>query len=508
MQLRAGWLTSFLLLSSAWSAGADEPAPFAPHFEPAACGFIGVESAWAMQHRVECGWLHVLESRGKPDSRKLRLWTAIARADRPSGEPPLVYLHGGPGLGTVDYFFPYFPQSKTWSAIRASRDVVYFDQRGTGRSEPAFCPELKPALETLRKQALPAAEDLKQTRSLFSDCRPRMLAAGFVFGSYNTSATVEDSEDLRRALKIGKWSLYGVSYGTLVALDYLRRHPGSIHAAILDSVYPPNSVHGHEQVTATALGYAAVQRACDRQAECRALMPSIAGSLAAAAHHLNATPLTATDGGRITGERLRSALWNMLVSSVTVPWVPLAIERAAAGDADAIRGIVSIFGGFDGFGDYSPGQALAVNCHDLMVGRMAPSVRLANQRHSWLADPEAIAESDDVLCAAWQTEQAPMTFFAPVASDIPTLLYGGEFDPATPYEDAVLAARHLSNATLIEVPGTSHAAMGRDECTRGIALAFLGNPSLPPDRTCLARRDPVVFRTEGLTGFLQSMKPD
>jgi pimeloyl-ACP methyl ester carboxylesterase len=324
----------------------------------------------------------------------------------------------------------------------------------------------------------------------------------------NTRATVEDAEDLRRALKSGPWNVYGVSYGTLVALDYLRRHPTSIHAAILDSVYPPNSVHGHEQLTATALAYAAVQRACDRQPDCKARFPDIVGRLAAATQRLDATPLVDTDDGRIDGARLRDALWTMLVKSDTVPWVPLAIDRAASGDEGAIRGVVSHFGGFDGFGDYSPGQALAVNCHDVGVGRKAASVRFARQRYPRLAAADAIPEADDVLCRAWQPEQASMAFLAPVQSDVPALLFGGEFDPATPIEDAILAARHLTKATVVEVAGASHASMGRDDCTRAIARSFLRNPMLQPDLACLARREAVVFHVDGLEGFLQSMSPE
>lgn len=387
--------------------------------------------------------------------------------------------------------------------MRAERDLIYFDQRGTGRSEPSFCPELKPTLEALRRQALPAAADLQATRAAYVDCRPKMLAADFDFSAYNSSATVEDAEDLRRALKIAQWNVYCISYGTLIALDYLRRHPASVRAAILDSVYPPNSVHGHEQMTATALAYAALQRACDRQPECAARFPDIKGRLAIATSQLDATPLQTADGGRITGARLRGTLWTLLVSSKMVPWVPLAIDQAAAGDQDAIRGLVTAFGGF---GDYSPGQAMAVNCHDIMVGRKAPSTRLARQRYPWLADPDAIDEADDVLCTAWQPEQAPISFFAPVHSKVPVLLYGGEFDPATPVEDAVLAARHLANATVIEVAGTSHAAMGRDDCTRSIALKFLANPAAAVGLECLAQREPVVFYREGLQGFIESLQ--
>lgn len=190
-----------------------------------------------------------------------------------------------------------------------------------------------------------------------------------------------------------------------------------------------------------------------------------------------------------------------------MPWVPLAIDRAASGDERAIRGLVADFGGFDGFGDYSPGQALAVNCHDLMVGNQAPSVRLAQQRFPWLVDAAAVAEEPEVLCKAWQGAHASTAFFAPVESDVPVLIYGGELDPATPYEDAVLAARRLSRATVIEVVGASHAAMGRDECTRSIARSFLASPTRPPDLTCLASRAPLVFHFDHLEEHLKSMTP-
>ena len=508
MKTIAGCLSIALLLCAHGHGRATETRPSVPRFERAECGFREVDAGWPAQNRIDCGWLHVPEARDGQPGRTLKLWVAIARAEGNSTEAPLLYVHGGPGLATVDYFFPYFPKSRTWPAFRANRDLVFFDQRGTGRSEPSFCPDLKPELEHLRKLALPSATNLERTRAAFSECRAKLQAAGFAMDSLNTRATVEDAEDLRRALKIERWSVYGVSYGSLVALDYLRTHPASVHAAILDSVYPPNSVHGHEQISATALGYAALQRACDQRPQCKAGFPDIAARLRAATRRLDEKPLVSPDGTRIDGERLREAIWAMLVTSATVEWVPLAIDRAAAGDDESIRGLVALFGGFDGFGDYSPGQALAVNCHDVGVGRKAASVRLAQQRYPWLADADSIPAEDDVLCAAWQPRHAPMAFLAPVESTVPTLLYSGEFDPATPPEDAVLAMRHLANATLAEVPGASHASMGRDDCTRGIARAFLSDPARKPDLACLAWREPMAFHREGLKDFIDSMRSE
>ncbi len=77
---------------------------------------------------------------------------------------------------------------------------------------------------------------------------------------------------------------------------------------------------------------------------------------------------------------------------------------------------------------------------------------------------------------------ADPSFFAPVASSIPTLIYAGSVDPATPTIDAYQTTRFLSKATLVEVRGASHGPMVEDECTIAIAKSFLADPTTPPDR--------------------------
>lgn len=494
------WFGGLLLLAGSVHAVAGEtPQPF----EPAPCAFKDVPAEWAAQNRVDCGWLTVAESRGKPDSRSLKLWVAIARSESPGeSEPPLLYIHGGPGYATVDYVFPYFPKGKTWPAFRKTRDLVFFDQRGTGRSGPAFCKELGTTLEQVAKDAPPARDALDRSKAAFAACQPQMLAQGFDFAAYGSAATVEDAEDLRRALGIAQWNLYGVSYGSLVGLEYLRRHPDSLRAAILDSLFPPNSPHGAEQVTTTALAYQALQRACSNDAACGRRFPDILGTLQQAVERLNAKPLSRPSGGRITGDGLRGIAWSLLVRTKTAPWVPLALERAAAGDEAVIRKLDAMYGGFGGFGDYSHGQSLAVNCYEVFGGTTAASTRTAMQRYPYLAARDAVAGEVDELCAIWQPQRAPAEFHAPVRSDVPVLLYGGEFDPATPYDDALLAAKTLSNSTLVYVPGASHAAFALDDCTRGIAHAFLAAPANKPDIGCVRQRPATSFPTEGLLEFL------
>lgn len=381
---------------------------------------------------------------------------------------------------------------------------MFFDQRGTGRSEPAFCPELSRTLQDVQQAAPAAREALDRGKAAYAACRPKMLAQGFDFSAYNSGATVGDAEDLRRALGIAQWNVYGISYGTLVGLEYLRRHPGSVRAAILDSLFPPNSPHGAELITPTAMGYQALQRACMRDAACASRFPDILGTLQQAVANLDAKPLPRPGGGRITGSTLRDMVWSMLVRTPTAPWVPLALERAAAGDEQVIRKMDALFGGSGGFGEYSHGQAVAVNCFETVGGRVEESMRVAMQRYPYLAASDAVASEYDELCSVWQAQRAPPEFHAPVHSNVPVLLYGGEFDPATPYDDAVLAAKTLPNGTPVYVPGASHAAFALDDCTRGIAHAFLAEPASTPDLGCLLQRPAATFPTEGLLEFLKS----
>ena len=499
-------IRSILLLVLAALAAPAVAAPSPAAFAPAPCKFEGVKASWAKQHRIDCGWLQVRESRDKPDSRVIKLWVAIARAEvADKRDDPILYINGGPGVATVDYVFPHFPKSQTWPAFRKDRDLVFFDQRGTGRSEPAFCPELDKTLEQVQQEAPPAREALERGKAAYAACRPKMQAQGVDLTNFNSTVTVEDAEDLRRALGIAQWNVYGISYGSLVGLEYLRRHPESLRSAIVDSVFPPNSAVGAEQVGTTASAYQAVQRACALDPGCSARFPDVLGALRQAVERLNVAPLPRPAGGRITGDTFRDIMWMMLVRTKTAPWVPLALERAAAGDEAVIRKLDELFGGIDGgFGNISQGQSLASACYEIFGGSTTDSRRVVRRRHPYLTAQDMIPSQDDELCATWQPVRASVDFHAPVRSEVPTLLYGGEFDPATPYDDAVLAAKNLSNGTLVYVKGASHASFTLDDCTRGIAHAFLDAPSKQPDLACLAQRKDTVFPTEGLMEFLAS----
>lgn len=466
--------------------------------QSAPCNLDGLPAQFEKQNGVECGWVSV--PRDRRSGKSIRLWTAIVRASGPMKEKdPILYIHGGPGIATVDSILPALPTSANLKAMRQNRDIILFDQRGSGRSEEALCPDLAKALNAISASGLSPAVEEERNRAAFANCRSQLQQAGVDLQPYSTASTVADIEAVRRAFMVDKWNLLSVSYGTLVAMHAMRTHPQSIRSSILNSPYPPNSVTWAEQASSAAASYQAIDRACSAEPACRDRFGDLIPKLEAVLTRLEREPLTDGDK-KITGRQFANALWPLAVRSSTVRFVPLAIHRAHSGDEPFIKKIVAVFAGGDAFGGVSPAQTYAIGCHE--AGRTREWYMRAQSLYPALVS-SAPADSMDRLCASFRPGYADAAFFAPVASDIPTLIYAGSLDPATPVIDAYQTLRFLSNATLVEVAGASHAPIGVDDCTRGIAVEFLRRPDVAPDTACISKRVPAQFATEGLDELLE-----
>ena len=469
-------------------------------FQPAPCA-MDLPEGFERTHGVQCGWVAVPLRHESANAKSIKLWTArisATGAATAAHDDPILYINGGPGIATVETIVPALATSKSLAMLRQGRDVIVFDQRGSGRSEQALCPGLARRLDAIESEGL--APEVEDARSLtaYVDCRNEVTSAGDDLDAYTTSATVLDMDVLRKAFNVDRWNLVAISYGSLVALHAMRVSPESLRSVILNSPYPPNSVTWAEQVSSTAAAYAAIDRRCQALPACGKRFGSPLPKLEATLARLERTPL-ADGNSLITGRRFASALWPMTVSSATVRFVPLAIERAHAGDETIIRKMVAMYAGGDSFGGYSPAQAMAISCHE--SGRTTAWFARARAMHPGLASASP-DDHWDRMCERFRPGFAEPSFFAPVASAIPTLIYAGGLDPATPTVDAYQAMRFLTRATLVEVPDASHGPMGIDECTRGIAAAFLAEPAVQPDRSCLSRRAPIVFATDGLDQLL------
>ena len=211
--------------------------PFVATFESAACEMPLPEGQDPAN--VTCGWLTVPENRSHPEGRTIKLAVVTLAATGTNPEPdPLVILSGGPGQWAIDSVLPMF--SGDFAApIQSQRDIVIFDQRGSGRSQPALnCPEVSSYRDALGVLTT-TEQDAEIDAQIFRDCRDRLVREGNDLSGYSSAATAQDIDDLMTALGYDRFNLYGLSYGTRVALTALRDLPAArIRSVVLDSVVP------------------------------------------------------------------------------------------------------------------------------------------------------------------------------------------------------------------------------------------------------------------------------
>ena len=134
------------------------------------CSQIGLKDGWADSNRVSCYSIPVARDAGFPGKGKYYLSVAVAHSSNSNKDLPLLYLHGGPGIATLDNL-PTYLNSKTWSSLRQKRDLIFFDYRGTGSSEPVLCKGLEDSLFAFSLRDTSAANRKQHEINLSRTCR-------------------------------------------------------------------------------------------------------------------------------------------------------------------------------------------------------------------------------------------------------------------------------------------------------------------------------------------------
>lgn len=483
MGIRAGILAVLIWAGAAESGWSQT----LPDMWPADCADFGFH-ADDLDDRVSCGWVEVADQ-ANDAGPVFRLPVVVAKAygSEPAGVP-ILYLVGGPGIETLTSV-PGGLKDIPWARLRARHDLIFFDYRGTGRSTPMPCAGFDAVAESLRDRAVRGEAATVAKVEAATACREELLLMGLDPQAWGTETMARDAHAVVQALGHDRFGILATSYGTLPAVELMRAHPQSVSAVVMDSAFPPDSPNGAEQIRATAEGYAALQAACDAEPECARRHPDIRADVAAVAVRLDAQPLRLGER-TVDGEAWLGAAWVMLLWGDTARHLPETAGRIRAGDEGLLTSVVETFGPSDVFGGYSHAQAWLASCRDLWGQPTAPAVAAAAATHPDLARGISVDEQDRV-CAALGAGSADI--HRPIGSDVPTLIYFGSFDPATPRSDAVTALAGLSRGTLVEVEGQGHGPLNTNACTRTIAVRFFAEPSAAPDLSCLAAMPRVVI---------------
>lgn len=491
--MRAGVAGLALILSAAGPAFAQDEA--SGPFRAAPCTeVIGYSHA-----HTRCGWLDVAES---PRGRALSLAVSIVGPtgpDRADGdETPLVFLHGGPGGAIADAArrFATHPMA-------ATRQVILFDQRASGLSMPRDCPAAPQAfLDVLAADLAPAAS-VEAQAEIERGCRAAMLAAGADLDGYGTRETVADMETLRDALGIAEWNVMGVSYGTTVALDYVRLHPERIRAVVLDSVYPPSLASSGDLNTRNfARALEALYDACRADAACRTAYPGLETSFLATLIALERTPLVVpvadtdlapTGEFHLNSQDFALIVHQLMYQDATIAAVPKLVSLVAERNANGVAGLIAMLGPLATRLDLT--ARLAVECRDRW-GREGREIAGLDRLERFLRHHLRFFDTEDVLCAEWARTPTAPGFAEPVASPLPALFYAGRLDPITPPASTVDVFRRFPAGQLVIAPHTGHGVDRSHACARSITAAFLDAPRVPVADACIAAVPPVAFVTD------------
>ena len=448
---------------------------------------------------VWCGSVSVPEDPdpAKSGGRKIDIHVAVLPAYVRTRSPdPLVLLAGGPGqaasdLGKITLLF---------DAVRRSRDIVLIDQRGSGRSHPFKCKlfdTLDPVAAMMQIDPDPAA--LKGCVAGF-DGDPTL---------YTTPAYIADLEAVRTALGVERFNLWGGSYGSRVALAYMRAYPQAIRSAIIDGIAPTSM-----RILFEGLGNGQAQLArtiadCQANAACGAAYPKLGEDwLSLARDYATTRTITLTHPRSGQPQKIDadfttidSALRTLLYSAEYSAMIPELITRAAQGVPGVPGDLGPLFAAaLRVVGDLGQGMNIGLQLSVVCAedsGRIDASERAkaaststpmasnAGARGGGSATESIVAgvlERIDRACNDWPHGSVPTAFHQPTTSNIPTLVFSGGLDPVTPASNGELAARTLSAATHIVAPGYAH-LVSPHACAPRIVARFVddGNALNLPD---------------------------
>jgi pimeloyl-ACP methyl ester carboxylesterase len=403
-----------------------------------------------------------------------------ARASSNPANEAVVALAGGPGQAAIPIAQAF---AKDLGPAIVNRDLLVLDQRGTGNSNPLRCTGLL-AASTITAGVRTCAQQVGPSRQFF-----------------RTIDSVADIEALRAESGYSKLVLYGVSYGTKVALAYAAAFPNRVSALVLDSVVTPT---GPDALQRSSLGaLKRVLAALCSGSECARATGDAVGDMRKLAAKLARKalrgPVISPSGKRFTATLGVTGMWNILVGGDLNPTLraelPGSVRAALTGDVKPILRLSVRAEGLQNL------QADAGGDNDVVFFTTTCE---ENATIPWTRGASEQQRSGEVQTAARALAPAITDPFSyrpalgqipriclgyPVAGPqppvldklpaVPTLILDGRADLRTPLEDATAVQQQIPGAQLVGIPHTGHSVLGTEPtaCAHNAVGAFFsGQP--------------------------------
>lgn len=438
--------------------------------------------------QVDCMTLRVPENRSNPNSNNIVLSLAILRHPDNNPEPdPIIFLQGGPGGATLDNLSLTFA-NRFEPMFASNRDIIVFDQRGIGHSRPSLdCASYRRAETSLLDfhaddRTFSQAEIDTYLNTLLISCG-ESLASLHDLSGYNSRENAADIEAIRQALGYEQLNLWGISYGTKLALTAMRDYPDSFRRVVLDSVYPLEANLYIELPINFERALSVLFENCESDRACQQTYPNLENVLFTAVDDLNRHPIrfdapnpydnAVFEDIVFNGDVLLRTIFQLLYSTDILPRLPQLIYEASDRDTDVWSALLGWI--IAQRGSIALGMNYAVQCHEELA-----FVETGDIVSAWADYPqfESFSQSFDntqqldLICAAFDAGQANTDANQAVVSAIPTLILSGEYDPVTPPRWASQVDANLSNSLYFELPNSGHGVSGSIGCGQSLVVDF------------------------------------
>ncbi len=440
-------------------------------------------------NELQCGSLQRPLNPARPDGAKIDVHYLVVPAMARNKQPDAVLmLAGGPGQSAIGVAARMLPRL---SRLGNRRDIVFIDQRGTGKTAPLQCPD---------DSKLPLTEQLDTAAQIKRLDACRAALEKLPYGDlrfFTTTIAMQDMDAVRETLGVPQWNLIGGSYGTRAALDYLRQFPSKVRRTVIDGVAPPDMVlpasfSPDTQAALDKLLDAHTKTYPTLRADWQALLASLPRQVTVA------QPLTGQpERFTLDRELLLRAVRPPLYQPALAAALPAAIQAAAReGRFDGLFGLTSAFGGGKEL-RLAMGMHFSVVCAEDMP-------RLAESTDKPGADFQRVdAEMYARVCKTWPRGDVPADFYKVPPAPSPVLVMSGGADPATPPRHGeriakALAVGHPERVQHLVVPEAGHGVMSVG-CVRDLLFRFIDAKTdaaaLPQDASCATRIPrPVAFQ--------------
>ncbi|WP_434453142.1 alpha/beta hydrolase [Lentzea sp. E54] len=420
--------------------------------------------------------------------------TSVALARKPATDKArrigsLFLNPGGPGGSGVNFAFG---AGETLSANLQGRfDIVGFDPRGVGRSDPLHCfaseEDLGKFFEGMPAFPYQTAQErpfFDRYRSLGPECRDDQTIARHM----STADVARDMDLLRRAVGDRKLSYLGFSYGSFLGATYANLFPDNIRALVIDGVLNPELWSSGRQIEsdriATKEEFREFLRNCD-EAQC-VFGPQSEKRWDALLKSVRAKPIE-LDGQVFTYDAVISFALGAMYSPSGWPEAAAFLDQLS----DASTGALSVAAEPDypnGFDSYN-GNA----CADIEYPRDFGTYRAVSRYAEAGSEFGPAWWWGNAACANWPTNPDRYTGPWHTRTNAPVLVVGNHFDGVTDFRGAQAVNRQLAGSRLLAYAGWGHTAYGVSKCATDHTNAYLLDGTLPPAGTvCPANPNPFL----------------